>query len=161
MTDQTSAEHLEVLKKSMENSSDLGSWVETLALVIDTAGDESNEKVLVAAIEISEGIENKSIQADASLVLYHRSNAWASLQHIRRTDDEVWRWEQPELVKQIVALRGSIQHPGFAELCLTATLTPQPPAGHQMAILGAKIRSQTIPFGLRLTDLTAKNSSCN
>ncbi|MYM83351.1 hypothetical protein GTP44_15485 [Duganella sp. FT50W] len=116
MAELSLAEHLEMLKKSTEQSSDFGKWVETLALVIDTAGDESNENVLVAAIEISEGMENKSIQADASLVLYHRSNAWASLQHIRRTGDDVWRWEQPELVEQIFALRGAIQHPGFVEL---------------------------------------------
>lgn len=116
MAESSATEYLQALKSSMADSSDMEVWEILLGLAIDTAGDESNEEVLLAAIDVSAGMENASLQAGATLVLYHRSNAWASLQRIRRTDDQAWDWEQPELVKQIFSLRGAIQHPGFAEL---------------------------------------------
>lgn len=54
--------------------------------------------------------------AYASLVRYARSNGWDALRHIRRTPQNVWSWEQPELAQQIYWLRASVQHPGHAQL---------------------------------------------
>lgn len=84
--------------------------------LVDDAGDADNEEVLVYAIELSDIIESKASLSDACLVRYHRSNAWAALRSIRKTGEDVWSWEQPELLKQIYWLRGAVQHLGHADL---------------------------------------------
>ena len=86
------------------------------ASLVDVADDEENEAALVKAIELAEGIEAKCLPKDACLIHYNRSNAWAALHRIRSTPENVWSWEQPELLEQVYWLRAAIQHEGYAQL---------------------------------------------
>lgn len=109
-------EQCSAMKKAAEEDLETFAMADELARLIDAAGDEHNEEALVSAIALSEVVEEKVSPIDACMVLYHRSNAWSALQHIRRTHDQLWAWAQPELLKQIYWLRGAIQHHGYAEL---------------------------------------------
>lgn len=87
-----------------------------LAKFIDAAADAGDEALLLDALDLSKHIEPLCDDAYASLVRYARSNGWDALRHIRRTPQNVWSWEQPELVQQIYWLRASVQHTGHAQL---------------------------------------------
>jgi tetratricopeptide (TPR) repeat protein len=107
---------LDLLKKQGEDATASSESVNMLASLVDAAEDARREDVLVEAIQISEVVEKCAAPVDACLIRYLRSNAWSALQHIRSTEDSIWNWEQPELVKQIYWLRGAIQHEGFETL---------------------------------------------
>lgn len=88
----------------------------THASLVDGSDDEDNEAALIKAIELAEKIEAKCLPKDACLIRYSRSNAWAALHRIRSTPENVWSWEQPELLEQVYWLRAAIQHEGYASL---------------------------------------------
>lgn len=106
---QQAERHLTTLGNSAEIYS-------ALAQFIDAADDASNEAALLDALNLTDQIEPLCDAAHASLVLYARSNAWDALRQVRRTPQNIWSWEQPELVQQIYWLRASVQHPGYTQL---------------------------------------------
>lgn len=106
---QAVARHLTTVGDSAEIYSDLGQF-------IDVAVDAGDETVLLDALDLTGQVEHLCDDMHASLVLYARSNAWGALRDIRRTPQNAWSWEQPELVQQIYWLRASVQHPGYTEL---------------------------------------------
>lgn len=89
------------------------SLVEMIGLLVDAAGDTRSDDALVRAIEFSELFAANAEAVHASLALYYASNAWSSLQYLRHSNEELWSWEQPEFLQQILMLRRAIQHPGF------------------------------------------------
>lgn len=106
---QGAARHLTAVGDSADIYSDLGQF-------IDAGADAGNETVLLDALDLTDQIEPLCDDAHACLVRYARSNAWGALRDIRRTPQNVWSWEHPELVQQIYWLRASIQHPGYTQL---------------------------------------------
>ncbi len=107
---------LSALKNDLVDAADLSESINKLALLVDLAEDMRREDILCESIQVADVIEKRAIRADACLVRYLRSNAWAALKHIRSTNDNVWEWKQPELVQQMYWLRGAIQHEGFPVL---------------------------------------------
>lgn len=87
-----------------------------LAQYIDAAADAGDETALLDSLNLTDQIEPLCDDAHASLVRYARSNAWDGIRQIRRTPQNAWSWEQPELVQQIYWLRASVQHPGHKQL---------------------------------------------
>jgi len=106
---QTAMRHLTAMGDPAEIYDDLAQF-------IDAAADAGNEAVLLDALNLTDQVEPLCDDAYASLVRYARSNAWDALRYIRRTPQNVWSWEQPELVQQIYWLRASVQHPGHTKL---------------------------------------------
>lgn len=92
--------------------------LEEVGLLIDLSGDLAREEGTARALEWSDELERGSLSdSDAALLKYFRGNAWANRQQARRSDRlAVWAWEQPELQKQLLHLRGAVQHQGFREL---------------------------------------------
>lgn len=103
------ARHLTAAGDSAEIYTDLGQF-------IDAGADAGNETALLDALDLTDQIEPLCDDVHASLVRYARSNTWGALRDIRRTPQNAWSWEQPELVQQIYWLRASVQHPGYTEL---------------------------------------------
>lgn len=106
---QAAARHITAVGNSAEIYSDLAQF-------IDAAADAGNEVALLDALDLTDQIEPLCDDGHVSLVRYARSNAWHALRVIRRTPQNVWSWEQPELVQQIYSLRASVQHPGYTKL---------------------------------------------
>lgn len=103
------------LGEALDDGVNPAELADLLGQVIDGADAIGHEEALVYSIEISAKIVEKADAEVACLVHYHASNAWSSLQGIRRKGKALWSWEQPELLNQILSLRKAVQHPGFAD----------------------------------------------
>lgn len=103
--------------KSAANAGEADSLhVELLGQLIDAAGDIKDEALLEQCIAATELLHEHCGEEHGSWLHYCHGNAWGSLYLLRHTDDNMWWWKQPELVKQIFHYRSAILHPNYAEL---------------------------------------------
>jgi hypothetical protein len=70
------------------------------------------------AIKLAEGIGQRTLSPTQSAILnYYLSNAWANGRQLRPSgahDD--WKWEQPQIEKQIIYLRRAYASKAFPDL---------------------------------------------
>lgn len=105
---------------SMESIDDLDSEVALnhLARLIDLSLDFKHVDGTNRAIQIGEQLSKRSLApADDILLNYFLSNAWANKRQLEKhSEQDRWKWEQPEIEKQIIHLRRAIRHIGFSDL---------------------------------------------
>ena len=89
-----------------------------LGQLIDVSLDCKKVEGTKHAIELAEKLASRPLAPAQSAVLdYFAANAWSNLGILsRRTADDRWEWEQPEVEKQIVHLRRALRSEGFPEL---------------------------------------------
>jgi len=89
-----------------------------LARLIDLSLDFGHLDGTNRAIQIGEQVSKRSLtSADAILLDYFLSNAWANKRQIAtRSEQDRWKWEQPEVERQIIHLRRAIRNEGFPGL---------------------------------------------
>src|SRR5438874_1469922 len=70
------------------------------------------------ALQVGEEIGKRSLTpAQTASLNYYLSNAWANRRQLDRpAGQDEWKWEQPEIEKQIIHLRRALGSDGFPEL---------------------------------------------
>jgi hypothetical protein len=70
------------------------------------------------AVRLADEFSNHQLTpGQATLLDYYLSNAWANRRQIeRQSRQDEWKWEQPEVEKQIIHLRRALRRDGFPEL---------------------------------------------
>jgi hypothetical protein len=89
-----------------------------LARLIDLAFVFKHAEATKRALQVGEGIRKRTLTPTQTAILnYYLSNAWAnSRQLVRPAGQDLWKWEQPEVERQIIHLRRALRGAGFNEL---------------------------------------------
>ena len=89
-----------------------------LARLIDLAFVFKHVDGTKRALQVGEGIGKRSLAPTQTAILnYYLSNAWANRRQLDRpAGKDEWKWEQPEIEKQIIHLRRALVSDGFPEL---------------------------------------------
>ena len=92
-----------------------------LGSAVDHAADLGDEEGLQLAIEAIDAANGRTWAATTQAALhYYSANAWSSLRHLRHHDAEAaWQWECIEHEHEVLCLRRSLTHEGFAQLDVT------------------------------------------
>src|SRR5438309_6007998 len=89
-----------------------------LARLIDLSFVLKNLDGTNRAIQFEDELRRRQITpAQTALLDYYLSNAWSNRTQIeRQSGKDEWKWEQPEVEKQIIHLRRALGSEGFEEL---------------------------------------------
>lgn len=89
-----------------------------LARLIDLAFVFKHVDGTSRALQVGEDIGKRSLTpAQAAILNYYLSNAWANRRQLERpAGQDEWKWEQPEVEKQIMHLRRALGSDAFPEL---------------------------------------------
>src|SRR4051794_7899559 len=89
-----------------------------LARLIDLAFVFKHVDGTKRALQVGEEISKRSLTpAQTAILNYYLSNAWANRRQLdRQAGQDEWKWEQPEVEKQIIHLRRALASEGFSEL---------------------------------------------
>ena len=89
-----------------------------LARLIDLAFFFKHVDGTKRALEVGEEITKRSLTpAQTAILDYYLSNAWSNRKQLERpVGHDEWKWEQPEVEKQIIYLRRALGSDGFQEL---------------------------------------------
>ncbi len=89
-----------------------------LARLIDLAFVFKHADGTRRALQIGDGIGKRSLtSAQTAILNYYLSNAWANRRQLEQpTGESEWKWEQPEVEKQIIHLRRAQGSGAFGEL---------------------------------------------
>lgn len=89
-----------------------------LARLIDLAFVFKHVEATKRALQVGEGIGRLSLTPVQGAILnYYLSNAWANRRQLERpADQDEWKWELPEVERQIIYLRRALRGDGFKEL---------------------------------------------
>ncbi|WP_441231919.1 LA2681 family HEPN domain-containing protein [Tardiphaga sp. 215_C5_N2_1] len=92
--------------------------LEVVAHVIDASADFERGDGIDKALGWCDELEKRRLSpADLALLYYFRANAWHARQQAKHTDSNVaWKWNQPEVLQQISALRLAVRGKGFDDL---------------------------------------------
>ncbi len=112
------AEFRSLLAVESVDALDSGAALNHLARLIDLSLEFGHVDGANRAIQIGEQASKRSLApADAILLDYFLSNAWANKRQLEeRSERDRWKWEQPEVEKQIIHLRRAIRRDGFSDL---------------------------------------------
>jgi tetratricopeptide (TPR) repeat protein len=96
----------------------VGDALDHLARLIDLSFIFKSLEGTNRAIECAEGLGNRQLTpVQTALLNYYLSNAWANRRQLdRQAGQDEWKWEQPEVEKQIIHLRRALVSDGFPEL---------------------------------------------
>ncbi|MBI4480207.1 MAG: hypothetical protein HY651_09315 [Acidobacteria bacterium] len=104
-----------LLATDTKGMSDSG-LLEHIGLLIDASGEAQSISGTNRALQMLDELETRPLSAGtAALAHYFRANAWEG-RRLSRRDLDRSALEQPEIQGQILALRRSINHEGFAQL---------------------------------------------
>ena len=89
-----------------------------LARLIDLAFVFKHVDGTKRALQVGEEISKRSLTpAQTAILNYYLSNAWANRRQLDRpAGQDEWKWEQPEVERQIIHLRRALGSDGFQEL---------------------------------------------
>ena len=89
-----------------------------LARLIDLSLDFGRVDGTNRAIQIGEQVSKRCLTpADAILLDYFLSNAWANKRQLEKhSEKDRWIWEQPEAERQIIHLRRAVRNDGFSKI---------------------------------------------
>ena len=97
---------------------DADAALDHLARLIDLAFIFKHIDGLNRALTLGDDIGKRNLTpAQAAILNYYLSNAWANRKQLeKQTEQDQWKWEQPEVEKQIIHLRRSLASAAFPEL---------------------------------------------
>ena len=97
---------------------DVGEALDHLARLIDLSFIFKNVEGTNRAIKCAEGLDHRQLTpVQTTLLNYYLSNAWSNRKQLQQqSDQDRWKWEQPEVERQIIHLRRALRGGGFEEL---------------------------------------------
>lgn len=114
------AEDRHLLLKVLESLAESNAYPAHLRSVfdslVDASGDAKDPDLLRRAVGLADNIAPLCSPADACLIQYSCSNAWAELHLLDAEGTDPWRLDHPALLKQLYFLHAAIQHEGFKGL---------------------------------------------
>ena len=112
------SEFRSLLDVESANGLDPEAALDHLARLIDLAFDFKHVDGTKRALQVGEEIGKRPLSpAQAVLLNYYLSNAWSNRKQLQQqSEQDGWKWEQPEAEKQIIHLRRALAGDGFLEL---------------------------------------------
>jgi len=88
-----------------------------IAELIDHANDHSNLEEAQSALKLRDKIFINLDDIQKTEINYYKANAWSVIRHGKHSSGEnIWEWDQTEILQEIYWLRSSIKSLGFSSL---------------------------------------------
>lgn len=89
-----------------------------IANMVDISSDQNLPELAKQALQLCDELQGCCLSYTEQVELfYFRANAWSAIRHANHSAGEnVWAWDQTELMYEVYWLRSAIRHDGFARI---------------------------------------------
>lgn len=89
-----------------------------IADMVDRSSDQNLPELARQALQLCDELKGCSLSDTERVELcYFRANAWSAIRHAKHSSGEnIWAWDQTELIYEIYWLRSAVRHDGFGQI---------------------------------------------